>query len=185
MLTVENGKEWNPHSHKVVGSASSRNHHSNLNAAPNKSMLWQRGLIIRSRCNVASPFRYMSDSKGKQGNHAPDGASKQLNQILAALDAPVRKEPPISAEETERRYQIGRNYVIGCFEQHNDLNHDLACKLQLKRHALKMLPKEGRLREEALKIDMSVPPLWRNLPVWTPPIPDFDPSQFVDHDNED
>jgi len=98
--------------------------------------------------------------------------------ILAALDAPMRKESVISEEEKQRRAEIARNYTIGRFRQHNELDHDLTCKIKMKLHAVNMLPKNSKLREEALKVDDSGPPLWRNLPVWTPPIPGFDASQF-------
>jgi hypothetical protein len=102
----------------------------------------------------------------------------ELQLILAALDAPTQQEPAISQEERDRRSQIGRNYVIGKFRQHNELHHDLACKLQMKQHAINMLPKHSKLREEALKIDESGPPSWRKHAVWTPPIPGFDPNQL-------
>lgn len=115
----------------------------------------------------------------KKAVEASDDKHVDLPLILAALDAPMRQEPTISEEERERRYQIGRNYVIGKFRQHNEIHHDLACKLQLKNHAIRMLPKNTKLREEALKIDESGPPSWRHHPVWTPPIPGFDPTQFT------
>ena len=36
---------------------------------------------------------------------------------------------------------------------------------------------------EALKIDENDgPPLWRGVPTWTPPIPGFDPSEFIQED---
>ena len=106
------------------------------------------------------------------------GRPNDLQLVLAALDAPMKQEPPIDAEERERRYQIGRNYVIGKFRQHNEIQQDLAFKLQLKRHAIKMLPKNTKLREEALKIDDTGPPSWRKHAVWTPPIPGFDPNKL-------
>ena len=62
------------------------------------------------------------------------GRDKNLELILASLDAPQRVEPEIPPEEKARRYEIGRNYVIGRFEQHNEFHHDLACKIQLKKH---------------------------------------------------
>jgi hypothetical protein len=95
------------------------------------------------------------------------------------LDAPISKPPSPSEEERKRRHEIGRNYVIGRFNQHNELHHDLGCKLQLKKHAIKMLPRNTRLKEAALRIDEDYPPLWRNIPVETPPIENFDPSPFI------
>ncbi|GKY92748.1 hypothetical protein MPSEU_000244800 [Mayamaea pseudoterrestris] len=121
----------------------------------------------------------VSTPKKKSVIDSAGGRPNDLQLVLAALDAPMRQEPPLSQEEKDRRHQIGRNYVIGKFRQHNEIHHDLACKLQMKKHAINMLPKNSKLREEALKIDDSGPPTWRNMPVWTPPIPGFDPSQLA------
>lgn len=118
--------------------------------------------------------------QGKAGDE-PSGRSKELELILASLDAPTKAEGPVPPEEQERRIQVGRNYVIGRFRQHNEMDHDLTCKMHLKRHALNMLKRHTRLNEEALKIDDDqAAPLWRHMPVWTPPIPGFDPSQFIE-----
>ena len=107
---------------------------------------------------------------------------KTLDLVLKALDAPKRVEPPISDEEKKRRHEIGRNYVVGKFKEHNAMMHDLACKIQLKKHAVKMLPKQSKLKEEALKIDAEGPPPWRSFAAWTPPIPGFNPDVFNDED---
>lgn len=110
--------------------------------------------------------------------------TKELNVIFAALDASERKEPPVSEAERARRATIGRNYTIGRFRFHNEIHHDLTNKLHLKKHAMKMLPRHGALREEALKDNDEMPPSWRPIPVWTPPIPGFDPSLYnVKEDN--
>lgn len=108
----------------------------------------------------------------------------RYNMVKGALDAPVTKPPPASAEEMERRYQVGRNYVIGNFERHNEMEHDLACKIKLKNHAIKMLPKGTHLRQAALEVDDVGPPAWRHIPVWTPPIPGFDPDEFLEGDEK-
>lgn len=50
-----------------------------------------------------------------------------------------------------RRYEIGRNYVIGCWERHNELNHDLAVKIRMKKYALKMLPREGQVGDSLME----------------------------------
>ena len=79
--------------------------------------------------------------------------------------------------------------MIGKFKQHNELNHDLACKLKMKNHAIKLLPKAndehfGYLKKAALTLDEDmVPPYHRPIPVDTPPIPGFDPSKFMDDEN--
>ena len=110
------------------------------------------------------------------------GRSKELELILASLDAPIRKEGPVSEEEKARRYEIGRNYVIGRFKQHNEIDHDLTCKIHMKNHAVRMLPRNSKIKEEALKISDEDPPPWRDIPTWTPPIPGYDPSEFVEKD---
>ena len=99
---------------------------------------------------------------------------KALDVALRALDAKKKPEPPISEEEKKRRCEIGRNHVIGRFERHNEIHHDLACKLVMKQHAIKMMPKDSFLREEALRIDYTTeefePPLARHVPMETPPV---------------
>ena len=122
--------------------------------------------------------------KKKKGKKGEGGADRHLDLIFRSLDAPVTKPPKPDDEEARRNYEIGRNYVIGMFEQHNALNHDLACKLKLKNFAIKMLPRNSKLKEEALKEDSSSPPLWRPIPNFTPPIPDFDPSVFANLDDD-
>lgn len=104
---------------------------------------------------------------------------RDLDMVLRSLDAPMRKPPEISPEEQERRKEIGRNYVIGCFNEHNERNHDLSCKIKMKQHAVSMLPKRSKIKEEALKISDEMPPTWRKVPTWTPPIENFDPEMFL------
>ena len=114
---------------------------------------------------------------------AEGGRDRHLDVILRALDAPVLKPPPASEEEMQRRHEIGKAYNIGTWEQHNAIHHDLNCKLRLKNHAIDMLPKDSMWKEEALKIDyFDGPPYWRGIPTWTPPIPGFDPSEFIHED---
>ena len=111
---------------------------------------------------------------------AETGRDKNLELILASLNAPKRTEPELSQKEKARRYDIGRNYVIGRFQQHNALHHDLTCKIHLKKHAVKMLPRNSKVKQEAMNIDSSGPPPWRHIARWTPPIPDFDPTPFLE-----
>lgn len=97
------------------------------------------------------------------------------------------KPPPASPEEMARRAEIGRNYVIGKFKRHNKLQHDLACKIKMKNHAIRMLPRDTMWKEEALKVDVTgegMVPKWRRIPVDTPPIPDFDISKFIVRDED-
>lgn len=149
---------------------------------------WQQqrpcGIITRSFAKQKAAAATAKKNKDQQAK-APvnTGRDKDLELVLAALNAPMRVEPEISAEEKARRYEIGRNHVIGRFRQHNEIHHDLACKIHLKMHAVNMLPKGSWLKEEAMKVDDEGPPRWRNLAAWTPPIPGYNPSEFVDKDD--
>ncbi|KAL3926777.1 MAG: hypothetical protein SGBAC_013339 [Bacillariaceae sp.] len=143
----------------------------------------------RSPAFLAATERYFSDEGPKQAvrkvkkkpkkSKQETGRSRDLEIILAALDAPVTKPPPADEEETARREKILKNYTIGKFKQHNQENHDLACKLKMKKHAMKMLPKDSELKRKAMEIDDEGPPRWRNIPLWTPPIKDFNFKDYT------
>uniref|UniRef100_A0A7S2YI68 Uncharacterized protein n=1 Tax=Entomoneis paludosa TaxID=265537 RepID=A0A7S2YI68_9STRA len=79
-----------------------------------------------------------------------DKSDKQLTHYLSFLNAPFKKEPPISEEEKERREAILKEYTIQKFKSHNAINHDLTCKGKMKAHALKMLPRNTKLKEHAV-----------------------------------
>ncbi|KAL3812020.1 hypothetical protein ACHAXA_001327 [Cyclostephanos tholiformis] len=134
-----------------------------------------------------------------------DSAEKRITDLLIkAYDAPSLVPPPASAEEMAQRYNVGRNYVIGCFRRHNELNHDLAVKIRMKKYALRMMPREGidlgdvtttssdgrsvygKWKAEALKVNDSWgPPDHRHVPMYTPPIEGFDISQYMNMGDED
>jgi hypothetical protein len=121
-----------------------------------------------------------SDASGGGGG----GRSRDLEILLACLDAPKKKLPTELTDQQkslwERRDEVFKNYTVGKFKQHNEENHDIACKLKMKQHALQMLRKHSTLKEKALTVDeKSFPPRWRKIPAWTPPIPNFNPSEFM------
>jgi len=122
-------------------------------------------------------------NKKKQKKEKTQSEKSKITDILIkCADAPIESPPPASDEEMERRYQIGRNYVIGKFKEHNERNHDLACKIKMKQFAIKMLPRGTMWKEEALKIstgDDGGPPLWRRVAVDTPPIPGFNAADWI------
>jgi hypothetical protein len=136
-----------------------------------------------------SSSRYFSDEGPKQRiikvkkkekkSKGESGRARDLELLLAFLDAPKIKAPPADKEETIRRELVKKNYNIGRFQQHNEENHDIACKLRMKNHAINMLPKRTGLKEKALEIDDEFPPRWRTIPAWTPPIAGFNPSNYV------
>jgi len=116
-----------------------------------------------------------------------EGGDKLTNLLIKAIDAKPTPRPKFSPEEYAKHYEIGRNYVIGSFKVHNETNHDLACKIRLKNHAIKMIPRStdeelAYLRENALLIevdDNSLPPVHRSIPLDTPPVEGYDPSAFI------
>ena len=135
-----------------------------------------------------------------------DSAEKRMTDLLIkAFDAPSLVPPPASSEEMERRYNVGRNYVIGCFRRHNELHHDLAVKIRMKRYALRMLPREGidlgdaaradaddgwsvygMWKAEALRLnDNWGPPEHRQNPMYTPPIERFNINQYINQGDQD
>lgn len=132
---------------------------------------------------------------------AKESQSAKMTELMRkAFDAPYRKPPQAPEEEMERRHNVGRNYVIGCFKRHNEWNHDLAVKIRMKKHAVRMLPKKGDVGDEivdgksiygtwnaeAMKInDNWGPPNHRPIAMHTPPIPGFDASLYKDEEEED
>eukprot|EP00980_Cylindrotheca_fusiformis_P017856 scaffold5653_cov147-Cylindrotheca_fusiformis.AAC.18 len=141
----------------------------------------QRGqVVVRCFSDVGGPKQAVRKvkKKPKKSREGEEGRPKDLQIILASLDAErTRAPPPVDEEEIARREEVLKQYTIGKFQQHNEENHDLSCKLKLKKHAMNMLPPE--LKEKALEIDNEGPPRWRTIPAWTPPIPGFDPRDFM------
>jgi hypothetical protein len=155
-------------------------------------LLFARGGVRLLAVDAEAPKQRQQKAvkKKKKSTQAASGedafGSKNLQLMMASLDAPRKQEGPISEEEKLRRMEIGRNHVIGRFRRHNDIDHDLSCKLHLKKHAIKMFPRGNqKLKEEALAISDEMPPSWRHMPVWTAPIEGFDRSKLVDKEEEE
>jgi hypothetical protein len=158
--------------------------HARLNRATFSSLI-RTGLLGH---HANDQMRWMSDEappknkgikkKKKKKGDTDKSDGRDLEFILACINAPYSKEPPISEEEKARRYEVGRNYVKGMFRENNIIDHDLTCKIKLKKHAMKMLPKDSKIRVDAYTITDDAPPYWRRIPTWTPPIPGFDISKF-------
>jgi hypothetical protein len=126
------------------------------------------------------PKQRISKVKKKEKKKSGEtGRSRDLELLLAFLDAPKIKPPPVDKDEQARRELVKKNYSVGKFKQHNEENHEIACKLRMKNHAINMLPKRTALKEKALEVDDEYPPRWRTIPAWTPPIPGFNPSDYV------
>ena len=152
----------------------------------------------QTKQNKANKEKKGPSSKKKASEDAKKNHMTEL--AIKALDTPHKSPPKASAEEMERRYHVGRNYVIGCFKRHNEQNHDLAAKIRMKQAAMRMLPKEGeagdkmvngasvfgRWRKEAFKLNESWgPPEHRLIPMHTPPIEGFDPNLYIGLEEED
>ena len=149
-----------------------------------------RERVYQSTLRAFGSLKKKKGSKKKENltwlqKYERDTTAEHTKLALACLDAPIRKEPKISAEERKRRFEVGRNYNIGMMRWHNEINHDLACKIQYKLHAAKMLPSNSTLKREAMKVDDEAPPIGRFVAKWTPPIPGYDPKDFADEEEED
>ena len=135
----------------------------------------------------ASSKRFMSTAFERGQDEEGAKGDRLTNILIRAIDAKPRTPPKPSKEEAEKRQKIARAYTIGSFKQHNEMQHDLACKLRMKNHAIDMLPKYddeklGYLKEAAMTVSIEkefMPPYHRPIAVDTPPIPDFDPSKFM------
>jgi hypothetical protein len=133
-----------------------------------------------------SPNRPLSTNFEKSEADEGSKSDRLTNILMQVIDAKPRKQQKPSPEEAERRSDLGKKYVIGNFKRHNEIHHDLACKIRMKNHAIDLLPHRndeqfGYLKEAALTISMdddAMVPFHRPIPVDTPPIPNFDPSKF-------
>jgi hypothetical protein len=123
--------------------------------------------------------KQVKKQKKTKGERVDTAEDKALDVMIRCLDTPARKAPRASDEEMARRAELGRQYVIGKFRQHNELEHDVACKIKMKMFALKMLPRDTAWKTEALKTDGEGPPMWRPIPAHTPPNPDYRPEDLI------
>jgi hypothetical protein len=162
--------------------------------APSQLLLLHQRRFLAKGGAEPVPLKKQAKGKKKKGAAAEETIedvgkeSKSYKMVLAALNAPVTKPPPASEEEMKRRFEVGRNYVIGMFEEHNEMEHMLSCKIKMKNHAIAMLPRHSEnpiIRKAAMEVDDEGPPSWRHIPVWTPPIKDFDPEEFAEEEEEE
>ena len=155
--------------------------------------------------------KVMREKKGPSASKLAKESSaenKMYEIMIKAFDAPGGVIPKASEEEMAHRYNIGRNYVIGCFKRHNEINHDLAVKIRMKNYALEQLPREhydlgdvqiikdektgeteslyGKWKREALHIPKYLaPPEHRHIAMHTAPIEGFDINQYMISEEED
>ena len=137
---------------------------------------------VSTQVTAAGSTRCFSD-EGEKGDRIS-------NLLIKAIDSQPRPRPKFSPEEQAKHYEIGRNYVIGNHQVHNELNHDLACKIRLKNHAITMMPRNtdeklGYLKKHAMTVDMdeeSMVPMYRTIPLDTPPIKDFNSRDYLEEE---
>jgi hypothetical protein len=70
----------------------------------------------------ASQKKVNKEKKGPSASKLEKSASAESrieSLLIKAIDAPYLIPPKPSIEEAERRYNVGRNYVIGSFQRHN------------------------------------------------------------------
>ena len=195
------------HKHDVMITMMHRNHQQKqrlISTTPHLSKAMPAAKTSPDEARVAQK----KVKKEKRGPSASKLAKEQSQEskiyelMIKAYDAPGGIVPKASEEEMERRYQVGRNYVIGCFKRHNELNHDLAVKIRMKKYAIKNLPREGmdlgdeldsngksvygKWKSNALKINKNWgPPDHRHIPMFTPPIEGFDPTPYMEREEDD
>lgn len=163
----------------------------------------------------ASQKKVNKEKKGPSASKLEKSASAESrieSLLIKAYDAPSLLPPAPSTEEAALRYDIGRNYVIGSFRRHNEMYHDLAVKIRMKRYALQLLPREtydlgdttissadgggsdakgssvyAQWKSNALKYNPNGwgPPDHRHVPMYTPPIEGFDINLYADKEDED
>mmetsp|Transcript_9307 Transcript_9307/g.13914 ORF Transcript_9307/g.13914 Transcript_9307/m.13914 type:complete len:150 (+) Transcript_9307:66-515(+) len=140
---------------------------------------------IHRRIFQKSVFRSFSSEEGKRRDRVK-------NILVAAIDAEPTPRPDFTKEDAAKHFEIGKNYVKGKFQVHNEIHHDLACKIRMKNHAINMFPRTtdelSYLRETALYIDDdddTMPPLYRSIPLDTPPIDNFDATRYMSEKEDD
>jgi hypothetical protein len=131
-------------SSNVKGWMDSNSHHHHHHCAvrcfaTNKFQKNKKGTSSSKSGDSANKSSSSSSPFGFSDADFAAARSKDLDLILAALNAPMRLEPPISEEEKARRHEIGRNYVIGRFKQHNAIHHDLAWYVVATCHTIRIL----------------------------------------------
>lgn len=163
----------------MQGVITARNWDVSSNSVPS-GRYQRRFLVSPDEGGALKKQNNKKSTKDKDGRPSDDvgGVHKSYKMVMAALNAPMSYPPKASKEEMARRFHVGRNHVIGTFQEHNEHEHMIACKIRLKHHAIEMLPRKSRMKKEALKIDSEGPPPWRHVPVWTPPIEGFSSEEL-------
>uniref|UniRef100_A0A7S1E027 Uncharacterized protein n=1 Tax=Thalassionema nitzschioides TaxID=33649 RepID=A0A7S1E027_9STRA len=122
--------------------------------------------ILPASSTTIRHFGKAAKKKRKQKGGGTEGNDRVMNLVLKSLNAPRKKAPEPDEKEAARRSEIVRNYNIGMFNEHNEREHDLACKIALKQHAIKILPRDSYLKEDALKVGDLIPNVFskRHIP---------------------
>lgn len=95
---------------------------------------------------------------------------------------PCALRPELSEEEKQRNFEIGKRYNRMMAKEHNTMTADLTMKIKLRDDAIAHLPEI--LQHAARQIDQNPPPLNRLMATYTPPIPGYNPTDYVGQDGE-
>lgn len=162
-------------------------HYESEDIAPQHSKMPSTSVPLQSVRSFAASKKQSKNKKvstGGSGDSAEDVKDKEYNLLVRCIDAPFRKPPKPTPEEAQRRMALGKEYVSKTFQQHNEREHDLACKLRMKLLAMQMLPRDTMWRKEALTVTMDgdedgCPPLWRRIPTDYPPIEGYNLDDWI------
>jgi len=145
-------------------------------------------LVVRSTRSALSTMATRSfgsapSKKGKETTKAyiPEGQSTQADdhtkKYIQMIDSKPRPRAPYTEEELEDHARIARAYNAEMRLQHDNNKHEMSVKIWMKNEAVKSIG--GHWGEEAKKVDIhNLPPLWRKLTTYTPPIEGFDVRKY-------
>mmetsp|Transcript_13745 Transcript_13745/g.43416 ORF Transcript_13745/g.43416 Transcript_13745/m.43416 type:complete len:151 (+) Transcript_13745:34-486(+) len=110
------------------------------------------------------------------GEETKDAAYEFYRSIV---DSPKGRRPKFTAEEYEKHFEIGHEYNRQMRKRHDRFNASLQLKIDIQQFALNSLPPDLRAHADSLD-DCPPPPLDRRWWTWTPPIPGFNPNEYVE-----
>ncbi|CAM9881924.1 unnamed protein product [Choristocarpus tenellus] len=106
--------------------------------------------------------------------------SAKAATFIKMLDSKPKPRPKLSPEEQARNNEIGRRYNQMMAKQHNQRMTGLRMKMKLRDDAIANLPE--MLQHAARQNDTRPPPLNRRMARYTPPIPGFNPKDYLSKD---
>eukprot|EP01134_Creolimax_fragrantissima_P003325 CFRG3325T1 len=146
--------------------------------------LTMRRCVVGSESVSRYALRGKTSAKGskKKGKSAEQSLSdyekrrEMMGQLMGSVEPRPRDMPKLSEEEKDA--QIAMKKMYSRYMQHEDnmWRQGLMNRYKIRQHALTRLRRiDEKLWEAACVPDMTPFPLAREIPVDTPPIPDFEP----------